>query len=1037
MRYRFTLSHDVLGSVEIDAPDGWKGSEIVLERHEQFYSLVERYEGSAEGAFIFYGDNGEVNGGIDFIKQVEQTYGFNAVIEFTAEFAHDDINFEEVFTGKLALHLKNEMVDNRMQVPVIRDDFWTKFINRMELPVDFSSLTDVDGNTVDPAAAISVNLTPQKIRARHYSYEKEGLIYAVTQNYYGQFQPDFTDLDELSEYYNLVRAINSDKPTYIIYFEYDGQCTFDLLVEYSRTTALGYTSPRNIYDWFLQKNDETPIEFTYSDHTYTDASVYAGWSVPPGTSDTITTKAVFNQTISFVKGDVVRIYLKHDNSATGHSITFWGEDGTPGDGSAIGAAARPAGMVARPTYFDIRQDTIHPESQAQGYLIHDAINYVLSRIGLGSTSPLYSDFLGSTVTNSKTYSEDGCGWMYAIFKGLQFREYTLTEKPFFSSFKQLWDGINPILNLGLGYEEAGSSPDGKLIRIEQKISFFDETMSLRISNVRDISSSYDAKHIFKSVRTGYKKWESEDRSGIDDPQTKHTYSTIIEPGTDLILESEFIAAGLAIETTRRKSREKTEDYKFDNDTFIIALKEADVSPDVYAPELAEHFNSVTGVLNSDTRYNLILTPMRNLLRWANVLGGCLQMYTNTSYKFMSGEGNYDMVSDYSCGSGNQCQAIICDSLGESQDIPLGAPANYNSIFGYMFYPMLYDIIVPMEWEDFDIIRNAPKQAIGISQTDIAHQPFFIKSIRYNILKAEAVIQAWPREYFDIQVIQGDYTAPGCPVERSLSSSDDAASEEEEFDEDYQAILDYAQLQGYTLPSDAQQIIQNQFVLELKEEGIWEDLDLLYVFATDGGRDFARINWISPGSFTCTETNTPTFTTNEGFTGNGLAAGAGGSRLNTGWIPGTNGVNLTQNEGGFFLHLNNAGSIANRSALGCLGPGLFGAGQIVFFPDSGGFPAYGISSAAGAATTATSAGFFHAQRLGATSKKIFKNGVADGTSSNASATLTTRELRILTRDQGGVIDPSMDGQISIFGIGASLTGKESGLYDAWNNYFNAL
>jgi hypothetical protein len=89
-----------------------------------------------------------------------------------------------------------------------------------------------------------------------------------------------------------------------------------------------------------------------------------------------------------------------------------------------------------------------------------------------------------------------------------------------------------------------------------------------------------------------------------------------------------------------------------------------------------------------------------------------------------------------------------------------------------------------------------------------------------------------------------------------------------FDADYQAVLDYATTQGYTLPSESQQLLQNQLVVDLKDGGVWSKLDTFAVFATDGDSDFALIDWIRLTDYTAV--NSPTFTTDEGFTG-GLTA----------------------------------------------------------------------------------------------------------------------------------------------------------------------
>ena len=89
------------------------------------------------------------------------------------------------------------------------------------------------------------------------------------------------------------------------------------------------------------------------------------------------------------------------------------------------------------------------------------------------------------------------------------------------------------------------------------------------------------------------------------------------------------------------------------------------------------------------------------------------------------------------------------------------------------------------------------------------------------------------------------------------------------DADYQAILDYATTQGYTLPSASQQALQNQLVVDLKDAGIWSKLDTFAVFATDGDSDFALIDWKRLSQYTAF--NSPTFTTDFGFNGDGASS----------------------------------------------------------------------------------------------------------------------------------------------------------------------
>jgi hypothetical protein len=118
-----------------------------------------------------------------------------------------------------------------------------------------------------------------------------------------------------------------------------------------------------------------------------------------------------------------------------------------------------------------------------------------------------------------------------------------------------------------------------------------------------------------------------------------------------------------------------------------------------------------------------------------------------------------------------------------------------------------------------------------------------------------------------------------------------------FDADYQAVLDYATTQGYTLPSAGQQTLQNQLVVDLKAGGVWNKLDTFGVFATDGSSNFALIDWKRLSQYTAV--NSPTFTSNGGFAGNGTS-----SYIDTNYNPSTSGVNYTLNDAGRFFWVDN-------------------------------------------------------------------------------------------------------------------------------------
>jgi hypothetical protein len=138
-----------------------------------------------------------------------------------------------------------------------------------------------------------------------------------------------------------------------------------------------------------------------------------------------------------------------------------------------------------------------------------------------------------------------------------------------------------------------------------------------------------------------------------------------------------------------------------------------------------------------------------------------------------------------------------------------------------------------------------------------------------------------------------------------------------FDADYQAILDYATTQGYTLPSAGQQSKQNLLLVSLKNAGIWSKLDTFGVFATDAEdspgsetSNFALIDWIRLSQYTAV--NSPTFNVNEGFQGNGTS-----SYIDLNYTTTTDWVNASQNNTSAFAYAYRNPAPLNTVILGSL------------------------------------------------------------------------------------------------------------------------
>lgn len=904
MRFRFTLSHEVLGSLEISEPDAWKSAVLKLERHEEFHSLIEYFDGS----FIFYGDNGIVNGGINFIKEVELLDGVDATILIDIDVTFDDVSFSNVFNGQFKLADLEEMPNNKMRLPIIRDDFWSKFISRLDTPVNLQSFLDLDDENVTVAEQVILELSSQKIKQIHSSNFIEGLFIDDNDtdylDQYIQINPDNTILDEIEVKYTLPNAVNSELPAWVFEMTYAGEYIFDLRIEASQSAIITPADNLNGYvEMFIKINEDAPIQFVQTD--------FGGGG---GHESTVFS---YSATHNLNSGDIVRIYGLGILAITGaFRVYIWGQENSAIEGFALFADERPSGAII-PTYFSIVAHTIFPQTRNEGFLVHDVAAAITDRT-IGQTDTFYSELLGSQYTRARQYLQDGCAWKYGIIKGLQLRQYNLTEKPFFQSFNQWWRGINPILNLSLSYETVqipeiidvspdvnliedlanwSNSPGGgwdfitfghpfvsvggnggiepyavgeavfnedqiyyfevntfiqttgsstpeavvtfaildagynelatqefnyvgpgnkpetftlipsgvgaffgikivnntpvdtknfeltlafsevpqivyheeTVIRVEEKVYQYDESdgTSVDFSNVWDITRKYDNDRIFNKVEIGYTRWQSEDVSGIDDPQSKKTYATRFKKvGKSIQLYSEWMAASLAIEQTRRTTREKSADYKYDNETFIIALnplpqdESPDTSPDYlhFDPELDENFSSVTNLLNSETRYNLRLTPARNFLRWQNYLQGALQVNVGSDFKFSSAEGNYDMTSTMDDGG------CLNDAFN---GVELSEKENIQVTTDYIHLAQLYEFSIPMDWSDYVLIRDNRRKPIGVSQSNTGHVNMFIKTLEFKPVEGSATILAWAKEFLELSVV-----ADTTPMQECMPESDD-------------------------------------------------------------------------------------------------------------------------------------------------------------------------------------------------------------------------------------------------------------------------
>lgn len=241
-----------------------------------------------------------------------------------------------------------------------------------------------------------------------------------------------------------------------------------------------------------------------------------------------------------------------------------------------------------------------------------------------------------------------------------------------------------------------------------------------------------------------------------------------------------------------------------------------------------------------------------------------------------------------------------------------------------------------------------------------------------------------------------------------------------FDASYQAVLNYATSLGYTLPSSAQQVKQNKLLVDLKSGGIWSKLDTFRVYATDGSASFALIDWKRLAL--CTAVNSPTFTTNQGYSFNGTSSYID-SNFNPNTVVGANNYKILNASLGCWLTV--AGTTATVGMIGQVGVSsvrLQNASTSAHRMNSGSI---------GVTVDLSGIGLKGGNKTGANAWTLVNNTIltngTGGNDSNVNANLSDGT-------GGGAF---FNGRTAISYAGASLVAEHTSLYNAFNTYMSSL
>lgn len=235
------------------------------------------------------------------------------------------------------------------------------------------------------------------------------------------------------------------------------------------------------------------------------------------------------------------------------------------------------------------------------------------------------------------------------------------------------------------------------------------------------------------------------------------------------------------------------------------------------------------------------------------------------------------------------------------------------------------------------------------------------------------------------------------------------------------------------PSAARQTLISDLVAGLKTDGIWSKLDRLWVMAAHDAQA-ARLDWKDPAGTSLTATNSPTFTADQGYEGDGSSA-----FLATGYTPSVDGSSYTANSISFGVWVNAVGPDATQFWGGGSTAGTGSTGVFRLADGSVWRGRAGTGNIDATTLSENATGLLASNRSSSSAVQLYRNGTSEASLTGQSAfSILSQEIYLLGLNNSGSAAFHATGRISAAFVGGSLTATEhSNLHSRLNTYITGL
>ena len=639
-RIRYILRNINFDDEVITEPEGWKSDEVELIRSKSYHGIFQQFSNNLKF----------VDNGVSYINTVRQLYGINERIKLIREERNpvSDI-WEQTYFGFLDLSTW-EMEEGKVSVKFNSGGLEQALKARDSDMVEIDRETSIDRYPMDPLVPITVQVDSREI--------------FLKSNYKVKPDENSVELTNTTDGGNL-RGSTVGVPLFLSNKSHDNAQSV-LIGGNVIDNSWERTGNGEVSNLFFAVSDKQrilhvkfKIDFTVNIKEFDDIDSFKYYlrlaHYENGTDYNLKQNRFLFEKNSYSELDNKRFSISFDEVITiekDDSLSLCFDQNYDGEWSVINPRVSHLTIQAKDIVcdnFTIEEDSFFDKSTTKSVLIYETCERLLE-ICTNQKKSLRSNILGRTDLG---YPIDGKWSLIGLNHGFWVRgfdkfpipsEFPKVEnlfKPLTTSFKENFESLESVFNLGAGIELEGNK---EILRIEEKSFFYNKNVLIRLPNqVKKVKRNEAQDSYFSSLQFGYEKGGDYSESmGLDEPNAKSNFKTVINGlKNDYSKISKHRADGYGFEFARRKpvTLNNTEDTTYDNHIWFNDLKRGLNDVFLQRKWQDDFEKQPTGIFSPNTAFNLRLSPFNNLLRHAWFFGAGFDKYLSDFVSYSSSTAN--------------------------------------------------------------------------------------------------------------------------------------------------------------------------------------------------------------------------------------------------------------------------------------------------------------------------------------------------------------------------------------------------------------